>query len=387
MRLNDEEITFNVQKSMRRPSEFANYYLIEVVDVILEEDDETLNAKDPLAACLMNLEEINERKTSPAKPSIEEPPQLELKPLPLPQVEQLLQVLKECNTAIGWTIADIKDHSFVFSDDCMVAFEELKRRLVTAPIIVALDWEQIFELMCDARDYVVGAVLGQRKDKLMHPIYYENKTLSGAQLNYTLTKKEMLAVVFAFDKFRSYMIDSKVILVQKFDFEIHDRKGTENQVADHLSRLEGEEKKVKVEEIMETFPDEQLLATSLEVAPGERSYGNKYILVPVDYMSKWVETVELPTNDAMGVISFLRKNIFTQFGTPRIIISDGGTHFCNRAFVKLLEKYNVHHKVATPYHPQTSGHVEVSNRDIKSVLTKIVNATRTDWTKKLDDAL
>nr|XP_009610221.1 uncharacterized protein LOC104103956 [Nicotiana tomentosiformis] len=98
----------------------------------------------------------------------------------------------------------------------------------------------------------------------------------------------------------------------------------------------------------------------------------------VDYMSKWVEAAALPTNDAKGVIGFLRKNIFTRFGTPRVIINDGGTHFCNRAFAKLLEKYGVRYKVATPYHSQTSGQVEVSNREIKSVLTKTVNATRTD---------
>nr|XP_009612319.1 uncharacterized protein LOC104105662 [Nicotiana tomentosiformis] len=95
----------------------------------------------------------------------------------------------------------------------------------------------------------------------------------------------------------------------------------------------------------------------------------------------------LPANNAKGVISFLKKNIFTCFGTPSAIISDGGTHFCNRAFTRLLEKYGVRHKVATPYHPQMSGQVEVSNREIKSVLTKTVNATRTDWVKKLDDAL
>nr|XP_033511112.1 uncharacterized protein LOC117275880 [Nicotiana tomentosiformis] len=91
---------------------------------------------------------------------------------------------------------------------------------------------------------------------------------------------------------------------------------------------------------------------------------------PVDYVSKWIEAVALPTNDAKAVIGFLRKNIFTRFGTPRAIISDGGTHFCNRAFAKLLEKYGVLHKVATPYHPQTSGQVEVSKREIKSILTK-----------------
>ncbi|XP_075092432.1 uncharacterized protein LOC142172665 [Nicotiana tabacum] len=104
-------------------------------------------------------------------------------------------------------------------------------------------------------------------------------------------------------------------------------------------------------------------------------------------MSKWVEAAALPTNDAKVVVGFLKKNIFTCFGTPRAIISDGGTHFCNRAFEKLLSKYDVRHKVATPYHPQTSGQVEVSNREIKSVLTKTVNAIRTDWARKLDDAL
>nr|XP_018630516.1 KRAB-A domain-containing protein 2-like [Nicotiana tomentosiformis] len=123
------------------------------------------------------------------------------------------------------------------------------------------------------------------------------------------------------------------------------------------------------------------------MGPLVSSYGNEYILVAVDYVSKWVEAVALPTNDAKGVIGFLRKNIFTRFGTPRVIISDGGTHFCNRALAKLLEKYGVFHKVATPYHPQTSGQVEVSNREIKSVLTKTVNATRTNWTRKLDDAV
>ncbi|XP_070010185.1 uncharacterized protein [Nicotiana sylvestris] len=117
------------------------------------------------------------------------------------------------------------------------------------------------------------------------------------------------------------------------------------------------------------------------------SFGNNYILVDVDYVSKRVEAASLPTNDARVVVGFLKKNIFTRFGTPRAIISDGGTHFCNRAFEKFLAKYDVCHKVATPYHHQTSGQVEVSNKEIKSVLTKTVNATRTYWVKNLDDAL
>ncbi|XP_070005881.1 uncharacterized protein [Nicotiana sylvestris] len=123
------------------------------------------------------------------------------------------------------------------------------------------------------------------------------------------------------------------------------------------------------------------------MGPFISSYGNKYILVVVDYVSKWVEVVALPTNDARVVVGFLKKNIFTRFGIPRAVISDGGTHFCNRVFEKLLAKCDVCHKVATPNHLQTSGQVEVSNREIKSVLTKTVNATRTDWAKKLDNAL
>ncbi|XP_070037593.1 uncharacterized protein [Nicotiana tomentosiformis] len=123
------------------------------------------------------------------------------------------------------------------------------------------------------------------------------------------------------------------------------------------------------------------------MGPFVSSYNSKYILVAVDYVSKWVEAVALPTNDAKVVIGFLRNNIFTRFGTPRTIISDGGTHFCNRAFAKLLEKYGIRHKAATPYHPQTSGQVEVSNIEIKHILTKTSNATRTDWARKLDDAL
>ena len=82
-------------------------------------------------------------------------------------------------------------------------------------------------------------------------------------------------------------------------------------------------------------------------------------------MSKWVEAVALPTNDAKVVIKFLKKNIFTRFGTLRALISDGGTHFCNNQMEKLLRKYGVTHKVATAYHPQTSGQVEISNRELK----------------------
>ncbi|WMV37705.1 hypothetical protein MTR67_031090 [Solanum verrucosum] len=122
------------------------------------------------------------------------------------------------------------------------------------------------------------------------------------------------------------------------------------------------------------------------MGPFVSSLGNNYILVAVDYVSKWVEVIALPNNEGKSVVQFLKRYIFARFGTPRAIISDGGSHFCNRWFSMALSKYGVKHKVATPYHPQTSGQVEVSIREIKSILAKTVNANRTDWSRKLDDA-
>ncbi|XP_038688847.1 uncharacterized protein LOC119988008 [Tripterygium wilfordii] len=347
----------------------------------------------------------------------------------------------------------LKDVKFHFTKECLEAYTTLKERLTTASIITSPDWNIPFELMCDASDYAMGAVLGQRKNKILYVIYYASRTLNDAQLNYTTTEKELLAVVFALDKFRSYLIGFKVIvytdhaalryllmkkeakprlirwilLLQEFDLKIRDKKGSENVVADHLSRiLDGREEATIP--IKETFPDEQLFAIhssttpwyadfvnylAKEILPPDLSHsqrkrflyllfdvwgidfmgpfpnslGNYYILVVVDYVSKWVEVMALPTNDSKRVLKFLKKNIFTRFGTPRAIISDGGTHFCNRQFNSLLAKYGITHKVATPYHPQTSGQVEISNRELKKILEKTVNASRKDWSLKLDDAL
>ncbi|XP_075076424.1 uncharacterized protein LOC142163071 [Nicotiana tabacum] len=121
--------------------------------------------------------------------------------------------------------------------------------------------------------------------------------------------------------------------------------------------------------------------------PFMSSCGNTFILVAIGYILKWVEVVALPNNEAQSVVAFLKKSIFTRFGTPRAIISDVVSHFCNKAFDTLLAKYGVNHKVYTPYHPQDSGKVEVCNREIRNILSKTVNANRTDWSKKLNDAL
>nr|GEV24770.1 reverse transcriptase domain-containing protein [Tanacetum cinerariifolium] len=122
------------------------------------------------------------------------------------------------------------------------------------------------------------------------------------------------------------------------------------------------------------------------MGPFSSSRGNKYILVAVDYLSKWVEAKALPTNDARVVCKFF-NSLFARFGTPRAIISDRGTHFCNDQFAKVMLKYRVTHRLSIAYHPQTSGQVEVSNRGLKRILERTIGENRTSWSEKLDDAL
>nr|GEX48823.1 reverse transcriptase domain-containing protein [Tanacetum cinerariifolium] len=177
------------------------------------------------------------------------------------------------------------DTPFVFSEDCIKAFQTLKKKLTKVPILIAPNWDLPFELMCDASDFAIGAVLGQRREKHFRPIHYASKTLTEAESNYTTTEKEMLAVVYAFEKFRSYLIMNKcivhtdhfalkclfakkdaktrllrwVLLLQEFDFDVIDTKGSENLVADHLSRLENPyENVLDPKEINENFPLETL---------------------------------------------------------------------------------------------------------------------------------
>ncbi|GJY80901.1 reverse transcriptase domain-containing protein [Tanacetum coccineum] len=358
-----------------------------------------------------------------------------------------------------------KETPFVFSQDCIDAFETLKKKLTEAPILVVPDWNLPFELMCDASDFAIGAVLGQRKTKHFQPIHYASKTMTEAQIHYTTTEKEMLAVVYAFEKFRPYLVLSKSIVYT--DHSALKYLLSKQDAKPRLLRLENPHKDVlENKDINENFPLETLGKISsgstpwfadianfhagnfiicadqiirrcvhgqeaidilkachegptgghhganftakkvfdagffwptiyrdahamikscdtcqhqgkisqrnempqnaIQVCeifdvwgidfmgPFPSSRGNKYILVVVDYLSKWVEAKALPTNDARVVVKFL-KSLFARFGTPRAIISDRGTHFCNDKFAK--------------------------------VMSKTVGENRASWSDKLDDAL
>ncbi|WRX11769.1 Reverse transcriptase [Theobroma cacao] len=328
LRVQDQQVTFNIFKASKLPMTFEDYFFVSVVnnftrDVFLEE-----NPNDPLEACLVansdrdddefieysNLLNAHSRLRTDhqfesldvsaslvptSKPSIEEPPTLELKPLPahlryaflgksstLPviipaaltnmQKEKLLRTLREFKKAISSWVSPIQ--CVPKKGEMTVVANDNNDLILTRTVTrwrVCMDYRKLnkairknhfpFPFIDQMLDRLaVGVVLGLRKDKTFHSIYYSSKTLNEAQRNYTTTEKELLVVVFSFDKFRSYLMGTKVIvyidhstikyliakknakprlirwilLLQEFDLKIHDKKGIENQVADHLSRLE-----------------------------------------------------------------------------------------------------------------------------------------------------
>ena len=179
-----------------------------------------------------------------------------------------------------------KEAIFEFDDACLEAFDTLKKALISAPVLQPPNWEQPFEVMCDASHFAVGAVLSQRKEGKPYVIYYASKLLDDVQINYTTIEKELLHIVYAFNKFRAYLVGQKVIvysdhaalkyllskkdakprllrwilMLQEFDWEIRDKKGNENLIADHLSRLDqdGLKKHDDGVPINETFHGEHL---------------------------------------------------------------------------------------------------------------------------------
>nr|GEZ19912.1 reverse transcriptase domain-containing protein [Tanacetum cinerariifolium] len=505
LRVDDEAITFKVgQTSKYSYNDVESINRIDVIDIACEEYVQEVlgfsdNSKcgnptpifDPIIALSSPsltpfeggdfiLEEIeayltklNVEEIKTVKSSIDEPPELKLKELlshlentflegtdKLPVIiskelkdeekSALLEVLKSHKRVIAWKIFDIKDR---FSGYLQILIDPQDQEKTTfTSSYRTFAYRRIPFGLCNTpvtfqSDFAIGAVLGQRKTKHFQPIHYASKTMTKAQIHYTTTEKEMLAVVYAFKKFRAYLVLSKsivytdhstlkyllskqdaksrllqwVLLLQEFNIIIRDKKGTKNLTADHLSRLENPHKDVlENKDINENFPLETLgkissgrptgghhganftakkvfdvgffwptiyrdahdLVTRCDacqrqgkisqrdempqnaiqvckifdvwgidfMGPFPSSRGNKYILVAVDYLSKWVEAKALPTNDARVVMKFL-KSLFARFGTPCAIISDRGTHFCNEQFAKVTVKYEVTHRLSTVYHP------------------------------------
>nr|GEV99536.1 reverse transcriptase domain-containing protein [Tanacetum cinerariifolium] len=321
-----------------------------------------------------------------------------------------------------------KDTLFFFSKECVEAFQTLKRKLTEALILIAPDWDLPFELMCDASDFDIGAIMGQCQKKHFRPIPYASKTITEAESNYTTTEKEMLAMVKGaknlavdhlsrlenphqnvldpkeinesfyletlnmvsscsnsstpwFADFTNYHVGNFIVkgmLSQQkskflkdvknyfwddpFLFKIcvdqvirrcvHGQKAIDILKACHYGPIEGHHGLNYTAKNVFDSGFYWLTITGIDfMGPFSSSRGNKYILVAVDYLSKQGEAKALPTNDARVVCKFL-KNLFARFETPRAIISDRGTHFCNDQLAKVMLKFRITHRLATPYHPK-----------------------------------
>nr|GEZ86797.1 hypothetical protein [Tanacetum cinerariifolium] len=257
--------------------------------------------------------------------------------------------------------------------------------------------------MCDANDYAVGAILGQRIEKHFRPIHYAGKTMNQAKANYTTIEKEMLAVVYAFEKFRSYLIMNKsivytdhstlkylfakkdakahllrwILLLQEFDFKVIDTREAENYVADHLSRLENPYKNVfDPKEISKTFPLESL-NKGAHKDPSTPWFADLANYHAGNFIIK-------------GMTSQQKKKFFKDarhyFWDDPYLFRTCADQIIRRC-VAVMEKYRVTHRLSTTFHPQTSGQVNVTNRGLKRILERTVEENRASWSDKLEDAL
>ncbi|XP_073057349.1 uncharacterized protein [Primulina eburnea] len=258
-------------------------------------------------------------------------------------------------------------------------FEKIKKALVTAPIIIVPDWKDPFELMCDSSDYAINL--------------YASQTMDVAQQNYRTTEKEMIAVVFTFDKFRPYLIGTKMIrrCVAEEEAKVILEQCHSSPYGGHFGASRTTANVLQSGFYWHNFfKDSYTLAKSCDRCQrvGNISRHHEFLLtniLEVELFDVWA--IATNTNDARVIAKLVHGNIFTRFGTPRAIISDEGTHFCNKIFNSLLTKYDVMHKVTLTYHPQANGQAEVSNWEIKQILEKTVKTNRKDRALKLDDAL
>ncbi|XP_028223108.1 uncharacterized protein LOC114404249 [Glycine soja] len=193
--------------------------------------------------------------------------------------------------------------------------------------------------MCDATDYAVGAVLGQQKSRMFHTIYYASRVLNDAQINYATIEKELLTIVW-------------ILLLQEFDLVIKDKKGRPWFTdIDNFKAAGVIPKDLNWQQRKRFFYDARHYVWD---DPHLFKVGADNLLRRC-VGSEEAKAMATSRNDAKTVVKFIKKNIFARFGVPRILISDGGSHFCNTQLQKVLSQYHVNHKVASPYHPQTNG--------------------------------
>nr|GEV30053.1 reverse transcriptase domain-containing protein [Tanacetum cinerariifolium] len=228
-----------------------------------------------------------------------------------------------------------KEIPFIFLKECMESFEFLKKKLTETPILVAPDWDLPFEIMCD-------------------------------KLVTMVPPEDIMALTTPPRKFSILVSFGPLYIVMPM---------TWSNTMTHVNVKEKSHKGMKRPRILSRFVRSLTYGGIDFMGPFSSSRGNKYILIAIDYVSKWVKAKALPINDSRVVVKF-SKQLFSRFGTPRAIISDRGTHFCNDQFFKVLEKYGVKHNLSTSYHPQTSGQVEVSNRGLKRILERTVGEHR-----------
>nr|GEV71938.1 reverse transcriptase domain-containing protein [Tanacetum cinerariifolium] len=279
----------------------------------------------------------------------------------------LIKVLKSHKQALAWQLFDIKGinskfctHKILIEDDFKPAVQHQRR--VNLKIHEVIE-KEVLKLLDAGLIYLISDSPWESVDilKACH-----NRPTGGYHgLNYTAKK------VFDSGFYWPTIYRDAHDLVKSCD--ACQRQGKISQ------RDEMPQNSIQLYEIFDVWGIDFM-------GPFPSSRRNRYILVAVNYLSKWVEAKALPTNDARVVCKFL-KSLFARFGTPRAIISDRETHFCNDQFAKVMLKYSVTHRLATVYHPQTSRQVKVSNRGLKTILERTVGENHASWSDKLDDAL
>ncbi|XP_052723773.1 transposon Ty3-G Gag-Pol polyprotein [Vigna angularis] len=223
----------------------------------------------------------------------------------------------------------VKDAPFVLDEECLKAFDVLKKKLISAPVIVAPDWNQDFELICDASNYAIGVVLGQRREKeeVEGILWHCHDSPYGGHFSGERTTAKVLQSGFDWPTLFK-------------DAHNHARNCDKCQRTGTISTHH----EMPLQGILEV---EVFDCWGIDfVGPFPPSFNNEYILVVVDYVSKWVEALACPKNDSSTVIKFLKRQIFSYFGTPRVLISDGDLIFAIFSLQRSPIKVGNHAKFA-----------------------------------------